>query len=247
MSLTVSLLLQIPNGSVTSSVGPWPWVANTNQTNMGFSIAKHTLHSLIKKWRRESSFSKYTFSPGGGGNWLRGRDIIKALGNGGRFSVAAGAHTVFHASLPTAWIMPSKAQVSCLGGDFNIVMKQKVTFALCQVSSTPKDSCGYVRASPVWLTIAHFLKHSCKTSLTNTRCFEISKEINQGKHPLILGGRYVYSSSNLTCPLYILKPLFSCNQFHEVFYLQFMLLKCCQKGSSPPLGIVWSFTCRCNT
>ena len=72
------------------------------QSNMGFSIAKHTLHSLIKRWRRESSFSKYTVSPGGGGKGLGGRDIIKALGNGGRFSVAAGARTVFHASLRTA-------------------------------------------------------------------------------------------------------------------------------------------------
>lgn len=188
-------------------MGPWPGVANTNQTNMEFRIAKHTLHSLIKKWRRENSFSKYTFFPGGGVKGLGGRDIIKALGNGGRFSVAAGAHTVFHTSLHTAWIMPSKAQVSYLGGDFNIVMKQKVTFAHCQVSSTPKDSCGHVdmscghvRASSVWLTIAHFLKHSSKTSLTNTRCFEISKEINQGKHPLILRCSYGYSLINLTCP-----------------------------------------------
>ena len=84
------ILLQIPNRSVTSSMGAWPGVANTNQTNMQFRIAKHTFHSLIKKWRRENSFSKYTFSPGGGVKGLGGRDIIKALGNGGSW----GTHSL---------------------------------------------------------------------------------------------------------------------------------------------------------
>ena len=148
------------------SMGPLPEVANANQTKPGSMWQSRNV--IIELGLKKGELCpKNTLFPKGGekGNFqgIGGR----AQAKGQRFSGAAGARTVFQASLHTARIVPKRIQNPTLGDRSMVVSRSNL-----QTPPKPymcRQFCGQVRAGS--RITACLFKNTCKTYLSNNRWF----------------------------------------------------------------------------
>ena len=166
-------------------MGPLPEVANANQTKPGSMWQSRNI--IIELGLKKGELCpKNTLFPKGGekGNFqgIGGR----AQAKGQRFSGAAGARTVFQASLHTAQIVPKRIQNPTLGDRSMVVSRsnlQTPPSLTCADSSVVKSELGH---GSLHVSLRTPAKHICQI----TGGFETNTEAHQGKDPLAQRGWY---------------------------------------------------------